>query len=84
VKALLLATISMVLFVSGLVTLNFNSVTWAKDDSKDTFGMSDSTNKGNDRSDGCESIPQCKSTLDNAMDKLNNLPKPILPKPTFP
>jgi len=83
VKGRLLATISIVLFVAGLVTLNINAAAWAKDDyksdSKNTFGMSDSTTRGNDQSDGCNSIPQCEKTLDEAMKRINNLPKPTLP-----
>jgi hypothetical protein len=83
VKRRLLATISIVLFVAGVVTLNLNSAVWAKDDyktnSKDSFGMSESTNKGNYGSDDCDSIPQCKKTLDNAMDTVNNLKKPTPP-----
>ena len=47
-KARLLATISIVLFVAGIVTMNLNSAVWAKDDyktdSKDTFKMSEMTN----------------------------------------
>ena len=45
VKARLLTTISIVLFVAGIVTLNLNSSVWAKDDDKinsnDSFRMFD-------------------------------------------
>ena len=44
-KARLLATISIALFVAGIVTLNLNSFVWAKDDDKinsnDSFRMFD-------------------------------------------
>jgi len=48
VKRSLLATITIVLFVAGIVTLNLNSTVWAKGDYKtdsNSFGMSDSTNR---------------------------------------
>ena len=45
VKARLLTTIPIVLFVAGIVTLNLNSSVWAKDDDKinsnDSFRMFD-------------------------------------------
>ena len=45
VKASLLTTIPIVLFVAGIVTLNLNSSVWAKDDDKinsnDSFRMFD-------------------------------------------
>ena len=45
VKARLLTTIPIVLFVAGIVTLNLNSAAWAKDDDKinsnDSFRMFD-------------------------------------------
>jgi hypothetical protein len=48
VKRRLLATISIVLFVTGIVTLNLNSAVWAKDyhntDSKNTFRHSEMIN----------------------------------------
>ena len=44
-KGRLLTTISIVLFVAGIVTLNLNSAVWAKDDDKinsnDSFRMFD-------------------------------------------
>ena len=47
-KRRLLATISIVLFVAGIVTLNLNSAVWAKDyyssDSKNTFRHSEMIN----------------------------------------
>jgi hypothetical protein len=83
VKRPLLATITLGLFVAGLVTLNMNSGVWAKadsnSDSKNTFGLSDSMKKGNDGDNGCDSIPQCKQAFDDAMEKVNNMPKPNLP-----
>ena len=97
-KGHLLVITSLVLFVAGIVTLNLNSAVWAKDDyktdSKNSFGMSDSTNRdintktndhgdiqtsNNDGSSNCDSNPQCQKTLDNAMGMLNNLITPILP-----
>ena len=90
-KGHLLSTISIVLFVVGIVTLNLNSAVWAKDDyktdSKNSFGMSENTNRnintkipdnGNiqtsnpDGSYNCDSNPQCKKALDNGMGMLNN------------
>jgi hypothetical protein len=48
VKGRLLTTISIVLFVAGVVTLNLNSAVWAKDyyssDSKNTFRDSEMIN----------------------------------------
>ena len=48
-KGRLLTTISIVLFVAGIVTLNLNSAVWAKDDSKinskDSFKISENTNR---------------------------------------
>jgi hypothetical protein len=48
VKGRLLTTISIVLFVAGIVTLNLNSAVWAKDyyssDSKNTFRDSEMIN----------------------------------------
>ena len=47
-KGRLLTTISIVLFVAGIVTLNLNSAVWAKDyyssDSKNTFRDSEMIN----------------------------------------
>ena len=47
-KGRLLTTISIVLFVAGIVTLNLNSAVWAKDyyssDSKNTFRHSEMIN----------------------------------------
>jgi len=83
VKRSLLATITLGLFVAGLVTLNLNYGAWAKtdpnSDSKNTFGLSDSMKKRNDGYNGCDLIPQCKQALDDAMEKVNNKPKPNLP-----
>ena len=48
VKGRFLATISIALFVAGIVTLNLNSAVWAKDyyntASKDSFRMSEMKN----------------------------------------
>ena len=80
-KGRLLATIIIVLFAAGIVTLNLNSAAWAKDDneinSKDSFSISENTNRDtgtnspvsrntqNSNSYNCESKDECQKILDN-------------------